>query len=162
MFSNTPKCKSFFLPKRRRVASAIHYVLPAERRGKDALLHFLRLLRQLPLASPLRRFRSRLGVQHIIPPPEAAGVIPHEPLMMDIVVLGASPERQEMVQAPREVIAAVCVDGLEEAKNDPDIHGEDVEIAGDCAPQDRDTDGADAQDHDLDRRGVFRSHTERG
>lgn len=47
------------------------------------------------------------------------------------------------------------VDGLEKAKDDPDVHSEDVKVAGDCTPQDGNADGADAQDHDFDRRSVF-------
>ncbi len=50
----------------------------------------------------------------------------------------------------------MCVDGLKQAKNDPDVHGEDVQVACGCAPQDGDADGADAQNHDFDRRGIFR------
>lgn len=65
-----------------------------------------------------------------------------------------------MVQAPREIIAAMRVDGLEEAKDDPDVHREDVKIARDCTPQDGNADGTDAQDHDFDRRSVFRGQAE--
>lgn len=35
--------------------------------------------------------------------------------------LCASPERQDLVQGPREVVATVCVDSLEQAQCDPDV-----------------------------------------
>lgn len=44
-------------------------------------------------------------------------------------MLGSSPERQEVVQAPGEVVPAVRIDGLEETGGDPQVHGHDVQVA---------------------------------
>lgn len=80
--------------------------------------------------------------------------------MVHVVVLGAGPEGDEVVETPGELVAAVGVDGLEEAKDDPDVHGHDVEVLGVGAPEDGAADGAKTEDHDFDRGGVFSGHTE--
>lgn len=80
--------------------------------------------------------------------------------MVNIVVLGASPEGKEVVERPGELVARVCVNGLEKAKDDPDVHGQDVEVLGDSAPHDGDTNGAEAQSHDFNWRSVLGSKTE--
>ena len=82
--------------------------------------------------------------------------------MVHIVMIGSSPERQEMVQAPRELVAAVRIDGLEETEDDPEVHGQDVEVLGEGAPEDRGADGSESEDHDFDRGGVFGCHAEGG
>lgn len=79
---------------------------------------------------------------------------------MHIVVVGTSPEWQEVVKAPWELVSAVRIDGLEEAQDDPDVHGQDVEVPGECAPEDRAADSSEPEDHDFDRGGVFSSHSE--
>lgn len=80
--------------------------------------------------------------------------------MVNIVVLSASPERKEVVQAPGELIATVRIDGLEQTEDDPAVHGQDVEILGDGAPDDGASYGTETEDHDFDRRGVLSSQTE--
>lgn len=66
--------------------------------------------------------------------------------MMHIVMIGARPEGQKMMQAPRKLVAAVGVNGLEEPQDDPQVHSQDVQVAGDGAPEDGDADGAEAED----------------
>jgi hypothetical protein len=112
-------------------------------------------LGQLPLAPLLGSLGTGLGVKAEVPPPEAAGVVSNELLVVDVVVLSASPEGEEVVKAPGELVAAVRIDGLEHAEGDPDVHGENVEILGDGAPEDRASDGSETQDHDFDGRGVL-------
>lgn len=80
--------------------------------------------------------------------------------MVNIVVLGASPEGKEVVERPGELVARVCVDGLEEAEDNPDVHGEDVEVLGDGAPHDGDTNGTETQAHDFNGRRVLGGKTE--
>lgn len=75
------------------------------------------------------------------------------------MVIRTCPEGQEMVQAPRELIAGVCVDGLEQTEDDPNVHGQDVEVARERAVQDGTTDGAKAENHDLNGGCVFGSQT---
>lgn len=65
------------------------------------------------------------------------------------------------MERPGEFIAGVRVDGLEKTQHDPDVHGEDVKILGDGAPQDGATDRAETEDHDFDWRGVFCCKTKR-
>lgn len=73
----------------------------------------------------------------------------------------ASPKWQEVVQGPQEFVARVCVNGLEETEDDPAVHGEDVEILGECTPDDWHTDRSETKNHDFDRRRIFSSKTER-
>ena len=80
---------------------------------------------------------------------------------MDVMVVSASPEWQEVSQAVRKVVAAVRIDGLEEAEDDPDVHREDVQILADGAPQDGCTYCAHTEDHDFNWRGVLSSHAKR-
>jgi len=80
--------------------------------------------------------------------------------VVNVVVLSAGPERQEVVQTPWELVAAVRVDGLEHTEADPRVHGQDVEVLGDGAEDDWDSDSAEAEDHDFNRRGVLGGQTE--
>jgi len=66
-----------------------------------------------------------------------------------------------MVQAPREIVAAVRIDSLEETGRDPEVHGQDVEVLSYQAPDDGDDNGTSTKDHGLNWRGIFRSKTER-
>lgn len=77
-------------------------------------------------------------------------------------MIGASPERQEMMQGPGELKAGMRVDGLEQAEHDPDVHGQDVQVLGDGAPEDGGADRAEAEQHDLDRAGVLGREAEGG
>lgn len=58
-------------------------------------------------------------------------------------------------------IARVCVNGLEEAESDPDVDGEDVEIAEEVAVEKRAGEGAGAEDEDLCGVGVLGGKAER-
>lgn len=126
------------------------------------LLGLLRLLCKLSLASRLGRLRSSLRVKDEIPPAERASIVSNEALVVDIVVLGAGPEGQEVVQRPGELVAGVCIDGLEETADDPEVHGEDVQVTGDGAPCDGSENGTGTEDHDFDGRGVLSGETEGG
>jgi len=77
------------------------------------------------------------------------------------VVFSAGPERQDFVQAPREIVTAVGIDSLEQAKDDPDVHRQDVQLTGAQNPQDGDTNNASTEKESLDWRSVFSSKTER-
>lgn len=81
--------------------------------------------------------------------------------MVFIMMLRASPERQKMMQAPRELITAMRIDRLEKSAYNPDVHRQNVQVSGYGAPQDRASDSAKTEDHDFDGRGVFGGHTER-
>jgi len=62
-----------------------------------------------------------------------------------------------MVQAPWEFVTGMRIDSLGQTKNDPHVHGQDVQITGEVTPEDRAEDCAETQNHDFDRRGVFSS-----
>lgn len=69
--------------------------------------------------------------------------------MMDIMVFRTRPEGQEMMQAPGKFIATMSVDCLAQSTDDPDVHGQYVEISGHGTQQDRRSDGAESKYHDF-------------
>jgi hypothetical protein len=117
-------------------------------------------LGELLLSPPLGGLGTSLGVENKIPPPEAAGVVSDELLVVNVVVLSASPNREEVMQTPWELVTAVRVDGLEHTEDNPSVHGQDVQILGDGAPNNGAADSSETQDHDFDRRRVFSSNAE--
>jgi hypothetical protein len=114
----------------------------------------------LVLATSLQRIRGVLSVENVVPPPEAAGVITNELLMVQIMVIRTRPEGQEMMQTPWEFISTVGINGLEQTQHDPDVHGEDMQITGESTPKNGTPDGPKAQDHDLNRRSILSGQTE--
>ena len=95
------------------------------------LLDLLGLLCELSLTSPLGSLGSGLGIHNIIPPSEAACIVADETLVVSIVMISTGPEGKEIVQAPWEIVTAVSINGLKETKDDPEIHGQDVELTSD-------------------------------
>lgn len=81
---------------------------------------------------------------------------------MNIVVLGASPEREEVMQTPWEFVSGVCIDGLEQTHGDPNVNSENVKVAEECAPEKRRANGPDSQEENLDGRCVFGGKAEGG
>lgn len=65
-----------------------------------------------------------------------------------------------MVKAKGELVTAVSINGLEETDNDPNVHGQDVELASNSTPQNWSANRAKAKNHDFDRRRVFSCKTE--
>lgn len=61
-----------------------------------------------------------------------------------VVVVGTSPERQEVVQRPWELVAGVGIDGLEQSQADPERDGEQMQVSGEVAPDDRYADSTQA------------------
>lgn len=62
-------------------------------------------------------------------------------------MIGTGPEGKEMVKTPREFITTVSINGLEQAQDDPDVHGKNVQVACHRTPNDRAPDSSKAQDH---------------
>lgn len=118
-------------------------------------------LGQLLLPPGLRGLSTSLGIEAEVPPPEAAGVVANELLVVNIVMLRASPERKDVVQAPGELVTTVRINGLEQTEGDPAVHGQDVEVLGDGAPEDGASDATKTEDHDFNGRSVLSGQTER-
>ena len=76
-------------------------------------------------------------------------------------MIRAGPERQEVVQAERELVPRMRINSLEQPEHSPQVHGQDMQILGDGAPQDRRPHRPESEDHDLDRRRVLRRQPER-
>lgn len=79
--------------------------------------------------------------------------------MVGVVVVGTCPEWQEVVQAPREFVTRVRVNGLGKTEHDPHVHGQDVQVLGNGAPEDWRDNGAQAKDHYLEWRSIFSGET---
>lgn len=128
--------------------------------------HLLRLLgpnlSQLALATLLRRRLTGLGVKAVVPPAERRGIVANKALVVKIVVVSTSPEGEDVTKRPGEVVTAVGVDGLEEAEDDPEVHGHKVEVVGDQSPDNGAADNAETEEHDFDGRGVLSGETEGG
>lgn len=117
-------------------------------------------LSKLLLAAALVGLGTSLGVEHVVPPAEARGVVANELLVVHVVVVGAGPDGEEVAQAPGEVEAAVGVDSLEEAEDDPDVHGQEVQVTGDAEVGNGRSDDTDAEEHGLNGRGILGSEAE--
>ena len=52
------------------------------------------------------------------------------------------------------------IDGLEQAERDPDVHGEDMQVASEEAVEEGSTDGTHSQDEDFERVCVLSRKTE--
>ena len=72
----------------------------------------------------------------------------------------ARPERQKMVQAPRQLVTRMGIDRLEQPQRDPNVHGQDMKVLGDSAINDGGEHGTEAQAHHFDRAGVFSGEAE--
>ena len=82
--------------------------------------------------------------------------------MVDIVVVGSGPEGKEVVQTPRELIAGVSIDGLKQTENDPDIHGDNVQILGNGTEHNGNADASESKNHGFQGRCIFGSQAEGG
>lgn len=98
----------------------------------------------------------------MVPPAERRREVVGEGHMVEVVVLGAGPEWDDVLERPGEVIAAVRIDGLEEAERDPHVHSEDVKVLGEVAVQQGPEDGACAEDGNFGGMRVFCSESEGG
>ena len=77
------------------------------------------------------------------------------------MVISTGPEGEDVLERPRKIVSAVSVDGLEETENDPDVHGEDVEVSGVKNVKHWTGDRSSAENEDLSRMGEFSGKTER-
>jgi len=113
------------------------------------LLLFLRLLQLLLLLLQGFCGASDISAHGRIPPSEGARVVAQELFVVHIVVICACPERQEMMQRPREFVARMRVNGLEQSSDNPQVHGNNMEILGEGAERNWNADTAKRKDHGL-------------
>lgn len=111
-----------------------------------------------------------ISAKEVVPPAERRGIVTNKSLVVVVMVLSASPERNPVVERPWEIVTRVSVNGLEETKHDPEQHGSQVKvplgselenIVSDQVIDQWATDSAKAQNHCLDGVSVFSSNTER-
>ena len=122
------------------------------------LLRLFRCPSCLVLPPSLNGIRRIFGVKQIVPPPEAAGIVANEFLMVKVMVVSTSPEREEMVKTPGKLVTAVRINGLEQAQHNPHVHGEDVQVSGHSTPKNRTANSTKSKNHNLDRRCIFSCH----
>lgn len=102
-----------------------------------------------------------IGTEDVIPPSERSGVVVGEGHVVEVVMVSTRPEWKDVLEGPREVITRVGVDGLEQAKGNPDIHGRDVEFsAGVNGPEDRAHESTQGEDESLQGVGIFSCEAE--
>lgn len=76
---------------------------------------------------------------------------------MKVVILRAAVERNTLAEGPREVIASVALNGLNQAHNNPKMHREDV-----VSKESRPKDSPKAEEESLNRVSIFSGHAEGG
>lgn len=116
---------------------------------------------ELLLAAALVSVGTGLGIQTVVPPGEAGGVVADELLVVKIVVMSTSPDGEDVAQTPGEVIAAVRVDGLEKTENDPGVHGEEVELASNSKEDNWASNDTNSEESSFNGRSILSGETER-
>ena len=101
-----------------------------------------------------------VGTHDIVAPTEGSGKIVHERHVVEIVVISTSPEGEDVLERPREIVTTVSINGLEETEDDPDVHGEDVEVASAKDVENRTSDRPSTEDEDLGWMCVLSSKAE--
>jgi len=76
--------------------------------------------------------------------------------MVEIVVLGATKERDELARRPREIVADVRFNSLEKANKEPNVELE--EMGG---KEDGTEEGANAETNRLQRMSILCGHAKR-
>jgi hypothetical protein len=101
-----------------------------------------------------------VGTHEIVAPAEGSGEIVHKSHVVEVVVVSTGPEGEDVLERPGEIVSAVSIDGLEETKNDPDVHGEDVEVSSAEDVKNRTSYRSGTEDEDLSGVGVLGSQAE--
>jgi len=101
-----------------------------------------------------------ISTHNVVAPAEGSREIVHKGHVVEIVVIGTGPEREDVLERPREIVSAVSVDGLEETEGDPDVHGEDVEVASAEDVENRTSDRCSTKDEDFSWMGVLSGEAE--
>lgn len=81
--------------------------------------------------------------------------------VVEVMVVCARPEGNDLVQAPREVVARMRIHRLEQPQNDPDVHSDNVQVASaQHAVRERSADRTESKDKDLEWVRVLGGETE--
>lgn len=119
------------------------------------LLDLLFCLGFHPAFSQLFSLWSSFGVQNKVPPSETGRVRADKEMVVLIVVISTGPERKEVVQRPREFVTRVGIDSLEQSQADPKRNGEQVQVSGEVAPNQGNSNGSHAQKCNFDRMSIL-------
>lgn len=87
---------------------------------------------------------TSLGVQDEVPPSETGSVRANEEVVVFVVVVSTGPEWEEVVQRPWELVTRVGVNSLEQPQADPDRNGEQMQVSGEVAPDNRNANSTQA------------------
>ena len=127
-------------------------------------LHFFRVLggHFRSLYTPHILMILVVGPHDVVAPTEGGREVVHKSHVVEIVVISTGPEGENVLERPREIVSTVSIDGLEETEDDPDVHGEDVEVAGAKDIENWTSDCPSTEDEDFCWMGVLSSKTEGG
>lgn len=87
---------------------------------------------------------SAFRLEQVVCPSERAGVVANEKMMVFIMMVCTCPERKEVVQRPWELVTRVGVNSLEQPQADPDRNGEQMQVSGEVAPDNRNANSTQA------------------
>ena len=120
-------------------------------------LHFFRVLggHFRSLYTPHILMILVVGPHDVVAPTEGGREVVHKSHVVEIVVISTGPEGKDVLERPREIVSAVSINSLEETEDDPDVHGEDVEVAGAKDVEDRTSDRPSTEDEDFSWMGVL-------
>ena len=93
----------------------------------------------------------------MVPPSERGTVTICEGHVVVIVVIGSSPEGEDVSERPREVVSRVSVDCLAQSESNPEVDGENVQILSEEAVKEGARNGTLGEDKDFEWVGVFGS-----
>ena len=96
----------------------------------------------------------------MVPPSEACAVAVGERLMMEIVVISATPERNELVKTPRKIVPRVRINSLEQSKGNPDVHGYKVQVVSNGNERKWTSNGTHSENKHFKGVGIFSGDTE--
>lgn len=102
-----------------------------------------------------------VGAKEVVPPAEASSIASKEGHVVVVVVIRTRPERHPVVQTDGEVVARVRIHGLEETEQNPNVHGDDVQVLGVGAKHERTANGTEAENQNLKWVRILSGQTER-
>ena len=73
------------------------------------------------------------------------------------MVIGSSPEWEDMSERPREIVSGVSIDCLTQSESDPEVDSEDVQILPEETVKEGSRDGTLGKNKNFEWVGVFGS-----
>lgn len=109
-----------------------------------------------------------ISTKKVIPPTETGSIVANKSHVVVVMVISTSPEGDKVASRPREVVARVTINGLEETAGDPEEHGKHMKLPITRAMKvvsfnemvdEGTTNGTKTENRSFQRMGVFSSNT---